>query len=207
MLTELKPCPFCGGTLAVDGSAPGHAENCYIVLRLANRGTDDEFHAAWNRRAASAAPAEGREASLARAITDWPGYWIGGQKVTPEDYIGWLLKRLAATEAARLPEQKYYGSQEVDGDQHAVKCAYVDGWNECRAAMPATAPTMSEADAKDAARYRFLRSQMQVGAVRTLLPLYRVLHWHGFEDCNDVRNADEAIDAEIERAAAKGESE
>ena len=80
-----------------------------------------------------------------------------------------------------------------------------DAWDAATAF--ATAPTMSEADAKDAARYRCLRSQMQVGAVRTQLPLYRVLHWHGFEDCNDIRHADEAIDAEIERAAAKGESD
>lgn len=95
---------------------------------------------------ASAAPAEGRDASLVRAITDWPGYWIDGQKVTAEDYVAWLLKRLNATEAARLPEPKYYGSQEADGDQHEVKCAYVDGWNACRTAMPATAPTMNEAE-------------------------------------------------------------
>jgi len=54
-------------------------------------------------------------------------------------------------------------------------------------------------DAEDAKPYRFIKSKMQVGAVQTQLPLYRTLHWIGYEDCSDVRNADEAIDAEIER--------
>ncbi|MGN6590958.1 MAG: hypothetical protein ACTHKE_11770 [Sphingomicrobium sp.] len=85
-------------------------------------------------------PTEGQ----VRAITDWPGYWIDGQKVSPQDYIVWLLRQLEATEAVRLPEQKYYGTQDGDGDQHEVKCAYVDGWNACRKAMPTTAQTMSE---------------------------------------------------------------
>jgi hypothetical protein len=52
---------------------------------------------------------------------------------------------------------------------------------------------------KDAARYRFIRSRMEVGAVKTQLPLYRTLHWIGYEDCTDTANADEAVDAEIER--------
>lgn len=61
-------------------------------------------------------------------------------------------------------------------------------------------------DAQDAKRYRFIKSQMKVGAVQTQLPLYRTLHWIGYEDCSDVRNADAAIDAEIERLdRAKGE--
>ena len=61
-------------------------------------------------------------------------------------------------------------------------------------------------DAEDAKRYRFIKSQMKVGAVQTQLPLYRTLHWIGDEDCSDVHNEDAAIDAEIERLdRAKGE--
>ena len=61
-------------------------------------------------------------------------------------------------------------------------------------------------DAEDAKRYRFIKSQMKVGAVQTQLPLYRTLHWTGYEDCSDVHSADAAIDAEIERLdRAKGE--
>lgn len=61
-------------------------------------------------------------------------------------------------------------------------------------------------DAEDAKRYRFIKSQMKVGAVQTQLPLYRTLHWIGYEDCSDVHNADAVIDAEIECLdRAKGE--
>lgn len=127
-------------------------------------------------RAASAAPAEGREALAWRVEWD-----RGGQT--------WV--------------RTYTNERDAVDDGQAFSGTVTPLY------PIATAPTMSEADSKDAARYRFLRSQMQVSAVQTQLPLYRVLHWHGFEDCNDVRHADEAIDAEIERidrAAAKGES-
>lgn len=50
----------------------------------------------------------------------------------------------------------------------------------------------------DALRYRFIRAQMQAGAVTTQLPLRRSLFWVGTHvDCSDVRSADEAIDAAI----------
>lgn len=62
-----------------------------------------------------------------------------------------------------------------------------------------TEQTAARDDVRDAARYRFIRSQMKVGAVKTQLPLYRTLHWIGYEDCTDTANADEAVDAEIER--------
>lgn len=75
---------------------------------------------------------------------------------------------------------------------------HADALRELFAAHPQ--PTTDAArDAEDAKRYRFIKSKMQVGAVQTQLPLYRTLHWIGYEDCNDVRDADKAIDAEIER--------
>lgn len=49
--------------------------------------------------------------------------------------------------------------------------------------------------ARDAARYRWLRAQFEVGSVRTLLPLYRSLYWVGSVPCDDVALADAAIDA------------
>jgi hypothetical protein len=73
------------------------------------------------------------------------------------------------------------------------------GW---RAAL-ATAPTMSEAAKWDAARYRFLRkTAMRVQAKTNSHP-----HWlfGGFEMCG--ATFDDAIDAAIDRAAAKGESD
>lgn len=85
--------------------------------------------------------------------------------------------------------------------------------NDCQGAWyrPAAHPqpmpqTDAARDAEDAKRYRFIKSQMKVGAVQTQLPLYRTLHWIGYEDCSDVHSADAAIDAEIERLdGAKGE--
>lgn len=47
-----------------------------------------------------------------------------------------------------------------------------------------------------ARRYRWLRSQMKVGSVRTDLPLYTALYWVGLESCTDLKHADDAIDTE-----------
>jgi hypothetical protein len=119
-----------------------------------------------NRRAASAAPAEGREPTgdelrkLTREIRDASGGPSDAPQ--PADYV-------------------------------------LGGW---RAAL-ATAPTMSEAAKWDAARYRFLRkTAMRVQAKTNSHP-----HWlfGGFEMCG--ATFDDAIDAAIDRAAAKGESD
>lgn len=56
----------------------------------------------------------------------------------------------------------------------------------------------SSLDVLDAARYRYIKSQMEAGAVRTDLPLTRSIYWVGsYVDCADVKNADESIDAAI----------
>lgn len=57
-------------------------------------------------------------------------------------------------------------------------------------------PVASSQD-RDAERYRFIKSQMRVGSVQTQLPLYKTLHWIGYEECDDARYVDEAIDAAI----------
>lgn len=81
-----------------------------------------------------------------------------------------------------------------------------DDWTPLYSHPQPMPQTDAARDAEDANRYRFIKSQMKVGAVQTQLPLYRTLHWIGYEDCSDVRNADAAIDAEIERIdRAKGE--
>jgi hypothetical protein len=55
MSDELKPCPFCCGTLG-GNNASGHADDCYIVMLLRKQGEPSEFNAAWNRRAPVAPP-------------------------------------------------------------------------------------------------------------------------------------------------------
>lgn len=54
-----------------------------------------------------------------------------------------------------------------------------------------------EADAlrKDAERYRFLRSQMKIGSVRTTLPLYKVPYVYLYEECSSESGIEDAIDA------------
>lgn len=58
--------------------------------------------------------------------------------------------------------------------------------------------TAIEELAKDAARYQHIKSNIQVGAVSTMLPLYRVHHWHGYEDARECPDLDAAIDAAME---------
>lgn len=48
---------------------------------------------------------------------------------------------------------------------------------------------------RDAARYQHIKDNIQVGAVQTMLPLYRVHHWHGYEDARECPDLDAAIDA------------
>lgn len=58
--------------------------------------------------------------------------------------------------------------------------------------------TAIEELAADAARYRHIKDNIQVGAVQTMLPLYRVHHWHGYEDARECPDLDAAIDAAME---------
>lgn len=70
-------------------------------------------------------------------------YFIDGNAATPDEYIAWQREIIEALASAKIPDPKYYGTQDADGDQHDVKCAYVDGWNECRANILAITPTPS----------------------------------------------------------------
>ena len=69
MLTELKPCPFCGGPAYLvqpgTNSQPCVVEcgNCGALHESGDEGV--KCGTSWNRRVASAAPAEGREPSEA----------------------------------------------------------------------------------------------------------------------------------------------
>jgi hypothetical protein len=62
-------------------------------------------------------------------------YFVDGKPVTPEEYIAWQSRIIEAITKSKVPDPKYYGGSTEEGDQHEVKCAYVDGWNECRAAI------------------------------------------------------------------------
>lgn len=83
----------------------------------------------------------------------------------------------------------------------------IGSWNECRAEhvhIFQLKPTYEVralyahpyTDADDARRYRYIKLQMETGAVQTQLPLHRSVYWIGtYIDCDDVQNVDEAIDA------------
>lgn len=47
----------------------------------------------------------------------------------------------------------------------------------------------------DALRYQHIKSSIQIGSVQTMLPLYKVHHWHGYESTREYRELDAAIDA------------
>lgn len=74
-------------------------------------------------------------------------YFIDGKPCTPEEYISWQAGIIEAVTKAKLPDPKYYGGSAEEGDQHDVKCAYADGWNDCRASILA-APQPAQADAR-----------------------------------------------------------
>lgn len=71
-------------------------------------------------------------------------------------------------------------------DNHEVQAEW-RGW-QARAALQSQ-------DREDAERYRYIKGQMETGAVSTQLPLERSVYWIGSHvDCGDVRFIDEAID-------------
>lgn len=67
----------------------------------------------------------------------------------------------------------------------------------------ATAPTTSEADKKDAVRYRWLRDVSEPGICAFYLSVGKAFEGVKFKR----ETVDEAIDAQIDRAAAKGEND
>lgn len=99
---------------------------------------------AWQARAA--APSPDRE-QVGEAILGSPAfalrglyklateYFIDGKPATPDEYIAWQRGIIEALTNSKIPDPKYYGTQDEDGAQHEVKCAYVDGWNGCRASI------------------------------------------------------------------------
>lgn len=62
-------------------------------------------------------------------------YFIDGKPCTPDEYIQWQAGIIEALISTKIPEPKYYGGSAEEGDQHEVKCAYVDGWNDCRSSI------------------------------------------------------------------------
>lgn len=137
--------------------------------------------------AAIAAPAEGREARLSNFQISKE--WLE-QKLAGGDEPGCVM----AVQPTPSPSCLCCGHV---GERAAWHISHPSIY-VCKTCKDlATAPTMSEADAKDAARYRwlcdgngyFLEEQTLCG------------HW------NEKARADAAIDAEIDRAAAKGESD
>ena len=54
----------------------------------------------------------------------------------------------------------------------------------------------------DAARYRFISARMQIGSIQTMLPLYKVHYWHGYEPAYEYRTIADAIDADMKAGGA-----
>ncbi|MFP3428783.1 hypothetical protein SB781_03435 [Paraburkholderia sp. SIMBA_061] len=149
---------------------------------------------------AAGTPIEGSPAFALRGLYKLAlEYFIDGKPCTPDEYIAWQAGIIEAISKAKLPDPKYYGGSADEGDQHEVKCAYVDGWNDCRGAILA-APTaaLEKGDGRDAERYRHLR-QCNSGS----LVIVQIIGTG--EDDQIVlteEHADEAIDAALSQQKA-----
>jgi len=93
---------------------------------------------------APVAMVEGSPAHAMRGLWKLHEYYVGGKPVSPEEYIAWQAAIIGSITKAKLPDAKYYGGSAEEGEQHEVKCAYVDGWNDCRGSILA-APLLQPA--------------------------------------------------------------
>ena len=161
MLTELKPCPFCDAAADPAFQRRRLWQVCCSVCTAEGPSfeTKEEAEVAWNRRAASAAPAEGREFASASEIDA-------------------EVERLLALKKARWPESA---------------SSMLEAYRQ-----RATAPTMSEADALMRIRRKIAAAPHQTRE-SDVANVY--VRWLPQEAVLDI------LDAAIDRAAAKGESE
>lgn len=117
-MTELKPCPFCGGEVELEYDEYNHALPCCnkCVYFGPHHGNITEAIAAWNRRASNVTPTQ----QLLAAAVEWVEAYLAWQEGEPLP-SEWLGKELAAwlSEAERrasgwiraedgLPEQGHH---------------------------------------------------------------------------------------------------
>lgn len=158
------PCPFCG-------MSKNHSEDCYFTVhaQFGNAAEADlsllpDLHDAWNRRAAmqTAEPANIKaiaKAAFDQVITD---SCEDGDAQTNEDFYsgkvaGILAMKMAVEQSLAAPDR----APSIAPTASEVACSDCGlTMDESRhlASRRGTAPSIdSAADAKDAARYRFLR--------------------------------------------------
>jgi len=145
MSVELKPCPVCGEKLEAWGVNYRHNidSKCYLAYMVRVTPTDVE---AWNRQAASAAPADG---SLAfdyanKLIRERMGMSAPAEGREAVDKF--TAARNALCEAGFTQQDAYLlspGASKLSDESHEI--IHVDTLRKIVDAALATAPTMSEA--------------------------------------------------------------
>jgi Lar family restriction alleviation protein len=84
-MSELKPCPFCGGDARLDEQEIGvhfvHCPACDVDGPWRGQGAKDAIIAAWNSRATdwqdiSTAPRDGRCVLLSESGLSFIGWWV-----------------------------------------------------------------------------------------------------------------------------------
>jgi hypothetical protein len=183
-----------------------HVAAVRTIIRC--HGNDDFPPGVWGAMLAAAPQAPVADAARAEPLSQISSQNIDAEIAQMVDQEFWNLTADATQQPARASEAGEASFEKWFAGYHEEACKQFggidctnpkgiaeDAWNAARA--PAQQAVSLTDDARDAAKYRAILAEMQVGAVSTQLPLSCSLYWIGPE-CNDARHADEVIDAALQ---------
>ncbi len=191
---ELAPCPFCGGTATIGPTSTMWMIECNNSGCSANPDVFKVFKheaiSAWNRRAALPPP-------IVEPVTE-------AQAMADQDQVPHMIVFDDADQQARTvigTTRARFCFQQISGSWNAHLFAKIaSNSRDCKYpnyTTPASAPSDGAADARDAARYQWLREHWFLFGTMHSITTTLGFNLHRVNAAGDIETLDVAIDAAI----------